>query len=181
MSSENTRESVQIVAKTSSVYGIRQIYSILNLQGDELIADLQKTIRAHGFLSARNEVEETGFAEILINDYSVDLQSVLMESRTARMEGAEREYFGDLADVPVVLTSEEFAAIETFRLEIENCTICMFSLSSDKQRRIARLSCGHAFHRRCVKKWLCGHSAKCPLCKADQRVQTPLEEKERSF
>ena len=45
-----------------------------------------------------------------------------------------------------------------------DCTVCLEQLGLGAEMR--RLPCGHAYHRRCVDKWLI-RRRKCPLCKLD--------------
>lgn len=43
------------------------------------------------------------------------------------------------------------------------CSIC---LSAAKPRQCKRLECGHAFHKRCIKRWFGRGSLTCPMCRA---------------
>ena len=45
----------------------------------------------------------------------------------------------------------------------DDCPICMSVLGS---REIARLRCGHSFHKGCVDEWLAEHRT-CPMCRAN--------------
>jgi hypothetical protein len=46
--------------------------------------------------------------------------------------------------------------------EAQECPICLSHASSP-----VALSCGHAFHKACVARWLaCGAHATCPICRA---------------
>lgn len=44
----------------------------------------------------------------------------------------------------------------------EACTVCL--LPFDKDDSVAKLPCGHVFHRACVAKWLTEQRRACPLC-----------------
>ncbi|CAK9013504.1 Probable E3 ubiquitin-protein ligase XERICO (RING-type E3 ubiquitin transferase XERICO) [Durusdinium trenchii] len=52
------------------------------------------------------------------------------------------------------------------------CSICLDEMQQDS--KVVQLSCGHVFHKACVKKWLLTKRMTCPLCK-----QTPVAEKAR--
>lgn len=43
------------------------------------------------------------------------------------------------------------------------CAICMAPV---RGATLKRLECGHAFHRRCVRKWFLRGSLTCPMCRA---------------
>ncbi|KAG6402438.1 hypothetical protein SASPL_134631 [Salvia splendens] len=43
------------------------------------------------------------------------------------------------------------------------CSVCLSELAAEECCELA--SCGHAFHRRCVERWLKGYSLTCPLCR----------------
>lgn len=47
-------------------------------------------------------------------------------------------------------------------LQQKECSIC---LGVVKPRSSKRLTCGHVFHRRCIKKWFGRGSLTCPLCR----------------
>ena len=44
-----------------------------------------------------------------------------------------------------------------------NCTICLEKLTEDS---VSALSCGHAFHYKCIDSWF-DISPSCPLCRTD--------------
>ena len=48
---------------------------------------------------------------------------------------------------------------------LDSCTICLDDYSVGHKLRC--LPCGHAFHAKCIAKWLIERSATCPLCKID--------------
>ena len=47
----------------------------------------------------------------------------------------------------------------------ETCTICLDEFEAGD--RLRYLPCGHAFHSKCILKWMTERSATCPLCKVD--------------
>jgi Ring finger domain len=49
--------------------------------------------------------------------------------------------------------------------ELECCSICLDDYDIGDKLRVT--SCGHAFHSRCIGRWLHERSATCPLCKTE--------------
>jgi hypothetical protein len=79
-----------------------------------------------------------------------------------------------LIDVPIVLDKKKF---DTFKIKTatnryikqinkDNCTICLDQYKL-KDTYITLL-CKHNFHEKCIKKWLCENSKKCPTCRMCQ-------------
>lgn len=64
-----------------------------------------------------------------------------------------------------LLSEAEAAAAAPVPLELSLCSICLDEYESGDRLRC--LPCGHAFHSRCIAKWLVERSATCPLCKID--------------
>lgn len=60
--------------------------------------------------------------------------------------------------------------------DLELCSICLDEYEAGDKLRV--LPCRHAFHSRCVGKWLSERSAVCPLCKEDLFVEEEDEESE---
>ena len=42
------------------------------------------------------------------------------------------------------------------------CSVCLSELAAEECCEL--VGCGHAFHRRCVERWLKGYKLTCPLC-----------------
>ncbi len=80
--------------------------------------------------------------------------------------------FGNLRDIKVNLTDEEFNSLERkpykdmSKLEnITECTICTDSFKDDDE--VVKTPCEHIFHLNCIKPWLCNESNKCPVCRKE--------------
>jgi hypothetical protein len=78
--------------------------------------------------------------------------------------------FGE--DVKVVISEEEFEEKLQHSLfqDLQNqtntdCTICTEVFQPTDQ--VILTSCGHIFHRDCIKPWLCNESTKCPSCRKE--------------
>ncbi|XP_037923113.1 E3 ubiquitin-protein ligase RHA2B-like [Hermetia illucens] len=78
--------------------------------------------------------------------------------------------FAFFANAPQYNRTGQHRSHRTFDFEyVDNsreCTICISNITSD----LTYLDCGHAFHRRCIRKWL-NTSDTCPNCKQIQRNQ----------
>lgn len=57
------------------------------------------------------------------------------------------------------------------------CAICHEDM--ENPLTLAKLPCGHRFHRTCVEKWLIRGKLRCPMCNG--RVELPEEEILRAF
>jgi hypothetical protein len=72
-------------------------------------------------------------------------------------------------DVIVSLTDEQFNELTCYECTDENtekdCNICIECFNKDDS--IVKLNCNHEFHKNCIKKWLCGNSTKCPVCRVE--------------
>lgn len=72
-------------------------------------------------------------------------------------------------DVIVSLTEEQFNELTCYECTDENtekdCNICIECFNKDDS--IVKLNCNHEFHKTCIKKWLCGNSTKCPVCRVE--------------
>lgn len=45
-----------------------------------------------------------------------------------------------------------------------NCAVCMELMTT---RNYRELSCGHLFHKKCLKKWKCEGNRTCPMCRKE--------------
>ena len=52
----------------------------------------------------------------------------------------------------------------------EECPICYDLMSKENTQT---LNCGHKFHKRCIKKWKRGNTAKCPMCRGSIQSLSP--------
>jgi hypothetical protein len=73
----------------------------------------------------------------------------------------------DLEDVKIVLSDRSFNEIERVReinenIDDINCTICLETITNES----IKLKCGHYFHTKCGKEWLCKCRNVCPVCKS---------------
>lgn len=57
--------------------------------------------------------------------------------------------------------------------ELDACSICLDEYEEGDRMRC--LPCHHAFHSRCIGKWLSERSATCPLCKIDLYIEEESE------
>ncbi|CAE8625968.1 unnamed protein product [Polarella glacialis] len=63
------------------------------------------------------------------------------------------------------------------------CAVCLEELCCQAQSQVARLPCGHDFHRRCVLPWLlqkgsCPYCRACPLQQQQQQQQQQLQQEQ---
>tara|TARA_Y100000591_G_scaffold329263_1_gene357478 strand:- start:1350 stop:1877 length:528 start_codon:yes stop_codon:yes gene_type:complete len=97
------------------------------------------------------------------------------------LEGARRELDDELTSVKEGQVVKK--AIEK-RIGHEDdtvCAICLDDLGSDRYERL-KTSCGHFFHRECLRKYMQGKTAEgvnptCPMCR--QNFTTTLYQKRR--
>lgn len=87
---------------------------------------------------------------------------------------------GDFEDVKVVLTTEEFDALEKLEVHKGNmveyankdCNVCIETYKEGD--KLIRLHCQHTFHEECIKNWLCNENVKCPVCRSDTRKENTM-------
>lgn len=88
--------------------------------------------------------------------------------------------------VPVRLTEKQFeeqvdirrmskAIREKFSMEEPVCPICQEDINS--RQHCAILTCGHIYHKKCIKEWLVDtcEQPTCPCCREDVRASNPVE------
>jgi len=88
--------------------------------------------------------------------------------------------------VPVRLTEKQFeeqvdirrmskAIREKFSMDEPVCPICQEDINS--RQHCAILTCGHIYHKKCIKEWLVDtcEQPTCPCCRKDVRASKPIE------
>lgn len=86
--------------------------------------------------------------------------------------------YGDLEDVKVTLSEEEFNKLDTNvdeSLLNDNlpCNICLEEVK--KEDSLVKLKCNHIYHKDCIKEWLTKQSTKCPNCRFCCRDEVKTE------
>ena len=56
----------------------------------------------------------------------------------------------------------------------QTCSICHETTSAKRNLTSHRLTCGHAFHRKCISKWFI-HADICPVCRKVQKHDTLIK------
>jgi hypothetical protein len=69
---------------------------------------------------------------------------------------------GQALEPPLPTKSEVRAAMKPSNHVISETNLCTICLTAE-QRTVVELGCGHAYHRRCAKRWL-RKRLTCPLC-----------------
>ncbi|NBU34170.1 hypothetical protein EB118_04895 [bacterium] len=79
---------------------------------------------------------------------------------------------GDLEDVKVTLTPEQFNKLDQLTVGSESasdvCNICMDNYTESPSATILP-KCKHMFHTECIRNWLCKEKVTCPVCRCDVR------------
>lgn len=71
----------------------------------------------------------------------------------------------DFEDVKVTISKDEFNKYKYVKCDNCSCSICLENIKSFA----TKIPCGHLFHKKCIKNWLCNENVKCPLCRKDVR------------
>lgn len=96
-----------------------------------------------------------------------DGETLIFHARLDRDTPPENESDGDCEHAAPSQPNPEPQSLEA-------CTICLDDYEIGD--RVRCLPCDHAFHSRCITKWLTERSATCPLCKTDYYESEDEEE-----
>lgn len=82
----------------------------------------------------------------------------------------------ELGDDQEQAAGNKLCCIQPGTHSLDACAICLDDYGVGDQLRC--LPCGHAFHAKCIAKWLIERSATCPLCNLDLYEEEELDDDE---
>jgi len=177
---DDTREDFYkyMIIKLSSLgYSLEDIYHAIGFYLEYIvIIDEMDIVRTEIINFHRTEMSENN-SNIFTSLFDYNVYNIFLNIMNNTQNNNETE----LESVKLVVDKDELDNIKSCKYkeleeDIKNanpkCIICQSDFN--KLNKVRILKCNHVYHNRCIDKWLCKISYKCPICREGCAPYKPL-------
>ena len=153
---------IKYIIYNGYILGASEKYSF-----NKRLSDFSMAYNTNNNMHVIVSINDTGdFDNVIKNKQLQWLKSKGLIQTSVLPRHSTYEEAGNLIDIPIVLTSEQFDELITY--DTGDSMTC-FCGDNNELETSATLPCNHTFHSSCIETWLTSRSTKCPICAQDVR------------